>query len=211
MPRKPTGRPPGRPLGSGHLDNPKRITVWLSGETYAKLEAYADGRHYHRGEPQLAVCMRELLVHALACPYKNQTQNIPILHGDSNRPIENVLAVAKNIYEQIETITAAPENNYYEQIQTVPMVTENIYEQIENIPTTEENISEQIEIVTDQSDTVPGYDTTKHHLGKLCPNKHTWGSTGQSLRNADNQCLECKALAKREKRKAKRAAQPVAG
>ena len=56
---------------------------------------------------------------------------------------------------------------------------------------------------------VPPYDPAKHHLGKLCPNSHEWGSTGQSLRNDDNQCLQCKAQAKREKRKAKRGAQEI--
>jgi len=201
MPRKPTGRPPGRPPGSGQLDNPKRITVWLQGETYAKLEAYADGRHYHRGEPQLAVCIRELLVHALACPYKNQTQNIPVLHGEGNRQIENVLAVAQNTYEQIETITAAPENNYYEQIQTVPMPSENISKQIETFHTPVENISRQIEIVPDQSDTVPAYDTSKFYLGTLCPKGHNFGGTGQSLRRQHNMsCRECENESKREKR-----------
>jgi hypothetical protein len=164
---------------------------------YDKLESYADGRHFHRGEPQLASCIRELLEHALACPYKNQTQNIPVLHWDINRQIENIPTASQNNYEQIETITASPENNYYEQIETVPPVTENILEEIENVPVPVESNNGQIE-------NVPPYDATKHHLGTLCPSKDEWGRTGQSLRNADNQCLACKARAKREKRKAKR-------
>ena len=207
MPRQPTGRPPGRPPGSGQLENPTRLTVWMHGETYARLEAYADGRHYHRGEPQLSACVRELLEHALACPYKNQTQNIPVLHGDNNRPIENVLAVAQNISEQIETITAAPENNYYEQIQTISLVTENISEQIEKVPTPAENVSRQTEIVTDQSDTVPAYDTTRYYLGKLCPRGHDLNGTGQSLLRTHNQrCRECENESRREKRQVKRQA-----
>lgn len=88
--------------------------------------------------------------------------------------------------EQRETITASPENNYYEQIQAVPLVTAIR--------------AEQRAIVPDQSDTVPAYDTSKHHLGPLCHNTHAWGSTGQSLRNAENQCLACKASARRDKR-----------
>ena len=67
MPRKPTGRPRGRPAGTGHLDNPERITVALSGEMHARLEAYRHGR-------KLAACVRELLEHALTCPQKRQTR-----------------------------------------------------------------------------------------------------------------------------------------
>jgi len=61
---------------------------------------------------------------------------------------------------------------------------------------------------------IPSYDPAKHHLGKLCKRDHEWGSTGLSLKNTDNQCLECKALAKREKdakKRAEREAQPVSG
>jgi hypothetical protein len=199
MPRKPTGRPRGRPPGSGQLDNPTRLTVWMHGETYARLEAYADGRHYHRGEPQLSACVRELLEHALACPYKNQTQNIPVMHGDNNRPIENVLAVAQNISERIETITAAPENNYYEQIQTIPLVIENISEQIETVPLPAENIYRQTEIVPDQSDTVPAYDTSRYSLGDLCGQSHDYHDTGQSLRDKKGECLECKRKSTKER------------
>lgn len=215
MPRQPTGRPPGRPRGSGQLDNPTRLTVWLSSETYARLEAYADGRHYHRGDPQLSACVRELLEHALACPYKNQTQNIPVLHGDNNRPIENVLAVAQNISEQIETITAAPENNYYEQIQTVPLVTENISEQIETVsmpaahktwPVTD-TVTETVTDTVTVTGHALGYDTSRYYLGKLCPRGHDYEGTGQSLLRQHNQrCRDCENEAKRARYHAKRQA-----
>jgi hypothetical protein len=74
MPRKPTGRPRGRPPGSGQLDHPKRLNVWLGGETYARLEAYADGRSFARGTPAVAVCARQAIEHFLACPQKHQPQ-----------------------------------------------------------------------------------------------------------------------------------------
>ena len=187
MPRKPTGRPPGRPPGSGQLADARRITVWLAGEVYEKLHTYAEGRHYHKGDPELAACVRELLVHALACPYKNQIENIPMPSRDSNR--------------QTETITAVPENNYYEQIQTVPLMTENSFTQIETVPTSAENLSRQREIVPDQSDTVPAYDTSRFVLGKLCRRGHAWGNTGQSLlRKRQQDCPQCEAERKREKR-----------
>lgn len=55
----------------------------------------------------------------------------------------------------------------------------------------------------------PAFDPEKYHLGKLCPSKHAWGSTGQSLRNDSNQCLACKARAKRDKDARKRAERQV--
>lgn len=58
---------------------------------------------------------------------------------------------------------------------------------------------------------VPPYDPSKYRLGKLCPKGHDYHGTGRSLRNNGNQCLECKAQAKREKRKAKRVGQLVNG
>ena len=66
MPRKATGRPAGRPTGTGHLDNPERITVALPGAMVTRLEACRHGR-------KLSACVRELLEHALTCP-KRQTQ-----------------------------------------------------------------------------------------------------------------------------------------
>jgi hypothetical protein len=61
MPRKPTGRPAGRPPGTGHLDHPERITVALPAEMMLRLVRYSHGR-------KLAACVRELLDHALTCP-----------------------------------------------------------------------------------------------------------------------------------------------
>jgi hypothetical protein len=211
MPRKPTGRPPGRPRGSGQLADARRITVWLTGEVYDKLNTYADGRHYHRGDPELAACVRELLAHALACPYKNQTENIPPLPRDSNRQIETVPLAPENSSEQIETITASPENNYYEQTQTVPLVTETSYGQIETVPTPAENSSRQTAIVPDQRDTVPDYDSSKFYLGKLCPRGHDYHGTGQSLLRKHNQhCRECENESRREGRARKKAAREAA-
>ena len=74
MPRTPTGRPRGRPRGTGQLEAPRRLTVWLNGETYAKLAAYADGRSFARGTPELAVCARQAIEHFLTCPQKHQPQ-----------------------------------------------------------------------------------------------------------------------------------------
>ena len=77
-----------------------------------------------------------------------------------------------------------------------------------------QSASGQAPVRDDTRESIPPYDRAKHHLGKLCKRGHEWGNTEQSLKNADNQCLECKALAKREKdakKRAEREAQPVSG
>src|SRR4029453_18254027 len=64
----------------------------------------------------------------------------------------------------------------------------------------------------DTRKSIPPYDPAKRTLGKLCPGKHEWRNTGQTLLRKPNlACPMCEAEKKREKRKAKREAQPVAG
>ena len=75
MSRHATGRPPGRPPGSGRLGKVKRVTVQLPEALYVRLEAYADGRSVARGgSPQLPACVREAIEHYLACSQKRQTR-----------------------------------------------------------------------------------------------------------------------------------------
>jgi hypothetical protein len=46
----------------------------------------------------------------------------------------------------------------------------------------------------------PPFDTTRFYLGKLCPQGHQWGSTGQSLLRRHNQrCRECENAGRRQK------------
>jgi hypothetical protein len=57
------------------------------------------------------------------------------------------------------------------------------------------------------SDTnVPTYDTSKHYLGKLCPRRHDYHGTGQSLlRTTNHLCLACDRERAQARRQAKRA------
>jgi len=75
MPRQPTGKPRGRPKGSGDLGESLRMTVRIPLALYERLTAFAEGRSYTRGAPQLAICVREALEAYLA--NIGQTKNIP--------------------------------------------------------------------------------------------------------------------------------------
>lgn len=58
--------------------------------------------------------------------------------------------------------------------------------------------------------TIPPYDETKYVLGKLCPQRHEWGTTGQSrLTINDRVCPECRNALKRRKRAEKHQGQPA--
>ena len=64
----------------------------------------------------------------------------------------------------------------------------------------------------DMQEGIPPYDPAKRKLGKLCPGEHEWGTTGQTLlRLPSLTCPLCEAASKRDRRKAKRQAQPVVG
>ena len=52
--------------------------------------------------------------------------------------------------------------------------------------------------------TCPPYDEAKSHLGKLCPRRHEWGTTGQTLlRRSNHRCRTCENEGRKEKRAAR--------
>jgi len=58
-----------------------------------------------------------------------------------------------------------------------------------------------------QSEACPPFDATRYVLGKLCPQSHEWGTTGQSrLTINDRVCSECRNALKRRKRAEQRQA-----
>ena len=53
----------------------------------------------------------------------------------------------------------------------------------------------------------PAYDTSKHYVGKLCPRRHDYHGTGQSLlRTTNHRCLACDRERAKERRQARHAA-----
>src|SRR5712691_2040600 len=81
MPRTPTGRPRGRPTGTGKLGEHVRFTVRIPRALYDRLEAFAEGRRSPRGTPQLSWCVRDALAHYLVCPQRQKIYIVPIHSG----------------------------------------------------------------------------------------------------------------------------------
>ncbi len=92
MPRTPTERPRGRPPGTGILGEQTRLTVRIPAPLYARLEAFAAGRHFYRGSPQLARCVREALAEYLDRHSKRQTENMPLPSVDQQRQTRKTAA-----------------------------------------------------------------------------------------------------------------------
>jgi predicted transcriptional regulator len=187
MPRKPTGRPRGRPPGSGQLGEEgrghKRLTVRIPTELYDALEAVAEQEHYTREAPELARTVRRALEHYLSCPHRRQTGIAPYASlADNGQTI--------NVPEALGDIRGQTEN--------VPVAKHGIEEprdekrQTKNIPAVVGDNTGQTEI--------PPYDTAKFYLGKLCPKRHEYGKTGQSLLlRRKGRCRQCENEADRNR------------
>jgi hypothetical protein len=229
MAYKRTGRPPGRPKTKEY----KTVLARIPAELADLVKRYAA----ERGQLPVSELIREGLEWRigdgdprgtgmyLSQPtgmsekmYSSNTETEPGVQGEE--ALQGIRALLVQQGEQIQALTQALERQGV-------ATSDGMYSSNTIIPATEVAISYQEARHTQPAplaeEQVPGsaippsvplYDPAKHHLGKLCLNKHEWGSTGQTLRNTDNQCLKCRTLAKREKDARKRAeqeAQPVGG
>jgi hypothetical protein len=93
-----------------------RLTVRIPKGLYERLEEYAGRKHYTRGAPQLAVCVREALEEYLA--NKGQTKNTP--------PVEN------RIFRQTEKYISGQTSIVQESIRESFRQTENVPDGLEN-------------------------------------------------------------------------------
>ena len=135
--------------------------------------------------------------------YSSNTETAPRVQGEE--ALQEVRALLVQQGEQIQALAQALERQGV-------ATSDGMYSGNTTMPATEVAISYQEAQHTQPASlaeeqvpgsaipaSVPLYDPAKHHLGKLCPKKHEWGSTEQSLRNKENQCLECKAQAEARK------------
>ena len=225
MPRTPTGKPRGRPLGSGTLGEEGtghiRLTVRIPRTLYERIEDFAGGSTFTRSTPQLAGCVREALEHYLACPNRRQTKNIPPIVGsdagrtDTNRQTRSALSrQTKKSLQGQDAILGEPKDEK-PQTENVPVIAKHNNWQTENSTDAqggEEKLGDNIRQTENSTKVVPvpPFDTTKYALGKLCPRGHDYHGTGKTLlRLPKYVCLQCDAERARERRKAKRQAQPA--
>jgi len=115
MPRKPTGRPRGRQLGSGALglgtqDAHTRLTLRIPNDLYTRLEAFAEGRAYTRGTPHLARCVRDAVEHYLACPHKRQTSSVPPVPVDTWQTSNGTPGAEDNIRQTSNCVEGREDN-----------------------------------------------------------------------------------------------------
>jgi hypothetical protein len=184
MPRQSTGRPRGRPRGSGLGigDDAPRLTIRLPRDLYASLEAFAERYKYHRGDPPLSVCVREMVAFCLKHPGIFRQTDIVQGHGENYRQTES---------------------QYYRQTENVPVPLKSsgdVMRQTINVPLHAESMGEIIR----QTNNVPTFDTQRYYLGKLCNRRHDYHHTGHSLRylpsTTRGNCRDCTVEQSREQR-----------
>ena len=219
MPRRPTGRPTGRPKGSGLVLTEAaqvRLTVRLERSLYDRLDAYAAGRTYHRGMPQLARCVREALVEYLERREKRQTESLPGPAGASTRQTEsqthmqgetswqtgNGTELPRSTSRQTQNIPHAPGRVRVarRQTQTVPAAGGTTGQTQTALAPPEVSGDDTRQTQTES----PPFDTSKYVLGPLCPRRHEYQNTGQTLRRLrSHSCPACDVEQQRERRQAK--------
>ena len=224
-----TGRPKGRPKGTRTATvELETLSFKVSAEFKAQLQAYAKQRRQSiseliregaewrisEGDP---LNIRYGAVASGETAYEGDTGNtgkvemgVEFLHGMLSALVEEVRQLHISM-QAIEQRLGEPGSIH------APSVTGNTdFVSVDgDIPAARMEAQStfiQPLAVEGTRESIPPYDPAKRTLGKLCPGKHEWGNTGQTLLRKPNlTCPVCEAEKKREKRKAKREAQPVAG
>jgi len=222
MPRKPTGNPTGRPKGSGTLGEVTRFTLRLPTDLYQRLELFAEGRSYTRGTPELSGCVRELLEHALACPYKRQTKSISQPSWDDKCQLESVTESERDEIKQAESVPTS-HGEILQQTLSIPglcgepaeqrwkSISQPASEQEEPDAVQAQAVGEARDDIRQTGNETPAYDPSMFYLGELCEGRHDFQGTGHTLRSRKRRvCLECdKENARQRRQKAKRQATPA--
>jgi hypothetical protein len=177
MPRTPTGRPRGRPKGSGIMGD-VRLALRLPSALTQQLTTYAKARS-DAGLPRSSVSdvCRDALEHWFACPNIRRTKKA-------------LSQQALSTYN--DTDQAQPETTGEgEALDLTPSA------KTDTTPPTQEPVPAAQPEMHD----TPGFDTTRYYLGTLCPKGHNYQGTGHSLRRQSKRdCWDCDRERKRRQR-----------
>jgi hypothetical protein len=212
MPRKPTGNPAGRPKGSGTLgDDQVRLGLRVPSSLYERFAAYAEGRSFTRGTPDLSPLIRQAMEHFLACPDKRLTQSVPLAPNDNKRQTENVplsvrddTGLTENVLTPASSDTQEQEASIRQSESDASLVHEPVEVAIRQTASPPATLKPEPAVWTRVQDR--DFDPAKYSLGSLCKYGHDWRGTGMSVKSLrrDKTCRECKLASNQAKRQAKR-------
>lgn len=183
MPRKPSGRPRGRPVGTGMLgEHTRRLTFRIPMPLYDQLLAFAEGVRYTRGDPELARTLRDALEHFLTCPYKRQTE----------KTIENIVDIEK--VEELQTHDAT----IIQQTEKISISVDDKRQKDHRSQKEKEDGQERQnteQTANTPGETTPPFDSELYYLGRgpCSREKHSWGTTGKALMlKSARHCAACR-------------------
>jgi hypothetical protein len=206
----------------------------LPADLYARLEAFAEQYRYHRGDPPLAVCVREMVTfcldHADIFRQPIISTTPPVDHGESFRQSKTPRSTAaqeRSEYSRqprnVPLPSAGPGDTFRQPKNNPKQVVQWHHiddRQPVNIPVASEcprDIYRLSENLTSpalqghrthyrQPENTPTFDTTRFFLGELCSEAHRYQGQEHSLRylSGDQNCVTCRRERNRRYNAAKR-------
>ena len=183
------------------IEKPVMVSVRVPRELYERLERYA-GQH-RQSISDLVKDGIEMRLDVEADPRSRKAESTTEepLEQDGGasllRDIQATLARHESqmaaLMQAIELRTTPGSNGLYDSVSS-PVIHGH------TAMGPERTAEQEPERGTASMDTMAGYDTSRYHLGKLCPKGHDYSGSGHSLRNTASQCRACTVQAKRDKR-----------
>jgi hypothetical protein len=166
------------------MDDQARLTLRIPRDLYARFEAVAAARTFHRGAPQLARYVREAMEEWVVRHTSRPTESHPTMHVQNDGSQESGQQAQSDVWQSAsETEDVSP--SFWQTEHETPAHGESFGQTAR-----EEPRAEPLDGGT-PPDAV-AYDATTRFLGQLCKYGHDYQGTGQSLRRRkDGECLEC--------------------
>jgi len=181
-----------KPLYYSDDEKPVSVSLRVPRTLYDQVQQYVDMRR---------MTMTDAIVESLRLWLETPADpRAALLSGNSNTVMQEWEALVDARIEAKLSSLLSPA--------VAPVSTDNMQPFPDDIPPSSDNIPHYSSTVIQKTPSasvpegVPPFDVVKYRLGKLCPQRHEWGTSGQSLRvnNRSGYCRACNNEAKREKR-----------